>query len=249
MVFVGTKVEGVVGIVLVAFWTAIVAIGTDAGDGLAVPEDASNQVQNANLYYFSWAGFVTSIIIMAKFLQDAFGIDMVGQLRSRAARIQWWAAFLAASIVVMGSAARSLRKDCGEDSEGGFSDSYCRKAKFAVSAGAIGSILSLLVIASKVVQYTATEAATPFLLEMFGSGFMTILNGFAVAYTTSADAPGSGIGNLYYFSWATFLIAAVVGVECYTEFVNPVAVQEGAPQNGTRPDNGDLVVEEFDDGI
>ena len=54
VMFVGTKIEGVLTIVLVIFWAAIVSIVTDAGDGLALPENASNQVQNANLYFFGW---------------------------------------------------------------------------------------------------------------------------------------------------------------------------------------------------
>jgi len=50
LLFVGTKIEGTLCIVLVVFWAAIVSIVTDAGDALALPEDGSNRVENANLY-------------------------------------------------------------------------------------------------------------------------------------------------------------------------------------------------------
>jgi uncharacterized membrane protein YjdF len=50
---VGTKLEGIVIVVLTAFWCATVIIVTNASYGLGVSEDASNQVLNGNLYYFT----------------------------------------------------------------------------------------------------------------------------------------------------------------------------------------------------
>jgi len=146
-------------------------------------------VQNANLYYFSWAGFITAIIILVGFLRDAFGLDLVGAVSHRAARLQWWAACLAVSIVVMGSASQVINRDCQAD-EYDFSQSYCRKTRMAIASGSLGTIFSLLVIAAKLIQYTATESSTPFLVESASSIFLTILSAFNVAYTTSADSPG-----------------------------------------------------------
>lgn len=54
VMFVGTKIEGVLTFVLVIFWAAIVSITTDANNGLALPEDGENEVKNANLYFFGW---------------------------------------------------------------------------------------------------------------------------------------------------------------------------------------------------
>ena len=249
--FVGTKVEGVVTIVLVAFWAAIVAVNTDADLDLAPPSADSNSVQSANLYYFSWAGFVTSLILLVGFIRDSFGFDAMGTLHAQGKRMQWWAALLACSIVVMGSASQTLGLDCrGDDRQK--PSGYCPKTRFAIAVGTIGSLLSLLVISSQVIKYTAGVANTPFLLELGSSALLTILNALGVAFTTSASGPGAGIGNLYYFSWASFLLSAVLGVECYGEFVNPPAPNETTTMNGngnTYPDNGDVAVETFDDNI
>jgi len=54
VLFVGTKIEGVLTFVLVIFWAAIVSITTDANIGLADPEEGLNEVKNANLYFFGW---------------------------------------------------------------------------------------------------------------------------------------------------------------------------------------------------
>jgi hypothetical protein len=254
-IFVGTKIEGIVTIILVVFWTAIAAANTDAGNGLAPVQMGSDAIENANLYYFSWAGFITSIVLLVSFLRDAFGVDMVGNVRSRAARLQWWAALLAASVIVLGSAARVQRLDCQATSEGSFSNGYCRKTKFAIAGGTLSAFFSGLVISSKVFKYTAGDSTTPFVLELFSSAFLTVLNAFVTGYTTSADAPGSAVGNLYYFSWAMFLIVVVLAFECYGEFVQPAAAaeddqngQSGAPKNDYRG-GGDIEVETFDDNI
>lgn len=258
-IFVGTKVEGVVTIVLVVFWTAIVAVNTDAGKGVAPNGTDADAVENGNLYYFSWAGFITSIVLLVSFLRDAFGVDVAGTVNRRTDRLQWWAALLAASIIVMGSAAQVHSSDCQADRDNGESDSYCRKTKWAIAAGTLSMAFCALVISTKVFKYTATAAATPFMLEVGVSFFLTIFNAFAVGYTTSADAPGSSIGNLYYFSWAMFLLAVVLASECYSEF-NRSPTGDGGDEggaNGTTSNGGeynvdrrgDIEVETFDDNI
>lgn len=51
---VGTKLEGIVTIILAAFWAATVSVVANASTGLAVKEDAgsNNTIFNGNLYYF-----------------------------------------------------------------------------------------------------------------------------------------------------------------------------------------------------
>lgn len=255
-IFVGTKVESVAIIVLVLCWTAIVAVNTDAGAGVGPPEDGIDTIQSANLYYFSWAGFITAVILLVSFLRDAFGVDVVGTMRGSEARIQWWAALLATSIIVLGSSARVNNVDCN-DSEGAFSSTgkYCRIAKFAISASTIGMILCMLVIYTKVFKYTTSEPSSAFLLEVASSFFLSIMNVFVVYYVTSADGPGKSTGNLYYFSWGMFLTAIFLASQCYSAYANPTATSfdnnnetTGTTTNGNRGDV-ELQVETFDDNI
>ena len=253
-IFVGTMVEGVVSIVMIAFWTAIVAINTDAGDALGSGEEGSGAALNANLYYFSWAGFVTSILIFVSFLHGSFGINVVAQVRKQALRLQYWAAFFACSVVVMGSASRTLRRDCRAYlSDVLETPEYCRKTRIAIASGTIGAILALVVIFSKVIKYSSISGPTPFIVEMGSSITMTAFTAYAVASTTSAGGPGSEIGNLYYFSWASFLLSAALGAELYKEYTEGEPANREGEMNGTQPDSGrsgDVVmVETFDDAI
>lgn len=256
-IFVGTKVEGIVTIVLVAFWTAIVAVNTSAGDSLGAIGSGSDAVQSGNLYYFSWGGFVLSVILLVSFLRDAFGVDMIGQVQNRGARLQWWAALMASAIVVLGSAAETLGKDCVDDVDGEQSFRYCRITKWAISAGTINMVLCAAVIGVKMIQYSVSEKITLLFLETASAGFLSIMNIFAVLYITSADAPGSAIGNLYYFSWAIFLLAAMLLAQCYTEFTQPQPNSDGTSgttSNGNETYNqntrgGDIEVETLDDNL
>jgi hypothetical protein len=286
---VGTKLEGCLVIILTAFWAATVSIVTNASNGLGVSEDASNQVLNGNLYYFSWAGFVTAIILLVNYLRVAFGVDVVGEVRNRAARLTMWAAMLAAALVVvsttfpavcdcvyvfianklspfvewlythrsslycdflftifstqMGSSARILNGDCSPNEF--FTDGYCKRTKFAVSLGAIGFAMAVLVVGMKIVMSSAN-----FMVEFAVSILLAIMNAFGVAYITSAKGPGSAIGNLYYFSWISFLCAAFLAADCFNQFTGGATASSSttADSNGTTDDK-DIEVETFDEQI
>ena len=97
------KLEGVICIVLVAFWSGIVSIVSDANSNLAVRHTSNNEcnntVLNGNLYYFSWAAFVTSIGLLISYLRSAFGVDLVGSVQNRSARLELWSGMLACALV------------------------------------------------------------------------------------------------------------------------------------------------------
>lgn len=87
-IILGTKIEGFIILVLITFWTALVAIVSDTRHGLAT--DSSGSIANGNLYYFSWAGLATGVALFTSFLRSTFGFDIGGELRSRAERLQQW---------------------------------------------------------------------------------------------------------------------------------------------------------------
>lgn len=186
---VGTKIEGVLAIVLAASWAACVAVVTNASNGLGIEND--NTVKNANLYYFSWAGFVASIVLLVSYLREAFGVDVVGNIRERGARLTQWAALLATSLIVMGSSARTFSNQCQPNLSG--DDAYCARTKFGIALGVLAVMGSLAIVGMKMLI-----AAAPLKMELGVSGVLAILNAFGVAYITSAKGPGATIGNLYY---------------------------------------------------
>eukprot|EP00590_Aulacoseira_subarctica_P012212 CAMPEP_0172417334 /NCGR_PEP_ID=MMETSP1064-20121228/3860_1 /TAXON_ID=202472 /ORGANISM="Aulacoseira subarctica , Strain CCAP 1002/5" /LENGTH=277 /DNA_ID=CAMNT_0013155609 /DNA_START=178 /DNA_END=1011 /DNA_ORIENTATION=- len=217
---VGTKLEGFILIFLIASWSAIVGVCSDTTSGLAV--DSTGRVQNGNLYYFSWAGFVCSVVLFVSYLRSVYSIDMAGEIRSRSARLTLWAAFMASSLIVMGSSARMFDNQCRQVES--YLPTYCRITKFAVSLGCLGTVLSLGIIALKI----ATSMA-PFTCEVVTCILLFLMYTFGVAYITSEGAPGGPLNNLYYFTWFSFLLLFGIGGNCFEQYQAAKAMREGRP--------------------
>jgi hypothetical protein len=206
--FVGQKAEGILSLVLAGFWVATVAVVTDSRHGLAVDEYGA--VQNGNLYYFSWAGFVCSIILLVSYLRHVFGVDVAGEIRTRSVRLTTWSALLSTSLVVMGASANYYDTMCGG---GGGNQSVCSRSVFGIILGAISTLSSVGIVGLKI----ATSKA-PFLLETGVSFLLVILYGFGVAFITAPNGPGSPLGNIYYFTWGSFLAAFSVLASCFEDY-------------------------------
>lgn len=234
---IGTKLEGIITIVLAAFWAATVSVVANAETGLAVDSESGMTIVNGNLYYFSWAGFVTSILLVVSYLRGVFGVDVYGEVKNRAARLTLWAGFLACQLVVMGASANILDKDCSSyDSN----NTYCRRTKFGISVGAIGTSFCLVVVAMKMLTSVA-----PMVVEGALALFLCVMNGFGVAFLTSAEGPGSPIGNLYYFSWLSWLCSFMLIASVY-EDIYGVASPDNEENDEDKIDqvvNGDIPME------
>jgi hypothetical protein len=137
---VGTKIEGFFIFILTFFWVAIVSVVSDARHGLAVNYDGA--VVNGNLYYFTWAGFVCAIMMCVSYLRAAFGVDVVGEVRSRSARLTVWSALLACQLIVMGTCANIFDQDCSPRKDA--THEFCSRTKFGLAVGAIGVGFSLV---------------------------------------------------------------------------------------------------------
>ncbi len=170
---VGTKIEGGLCALLVIFWVALVAVVTDSRNNLAVDEIGA--VYNGNLYYFSWAGFVCSILLLTSYLQDAFGINVAGELRNRSPRLSLWSSHLACSIVVMGASANFFDASCGLGE-----NEKCGRATYGIVYGALATLGAVGIVGLKI----ATGRA-PFLIETFVAFTLVVMSGFGVAFITS----------------------------------------------------------------
>ena len=164
-----------------------VAVVTDSRHGIAVDEYGA--VENGNLYYFSWAGFVTSVTLLVSYLQHVFGVDVAAEIRTRSVRLVTWSAVLATSLVVMGSSANFYDTSCGGNGGGdddGALEGKCKRAVFGITLGALTTLASVGVVGLKI----ATSKVS-FLVEAAGSFFMVILYGFGVVILTSQNGPVS----------------------------------------------------------
>jgi len=207
ILIVGTKIEGILCCILSIFWVATVSVVTDSRHGLAV--DESGAVSNGNLYYFSWAGFVCSITLLISYLRHVFNVDVAGSIRTRSARLTIWSAQLATSLVVMGASSNFFDNTCGK----GGMEPQCSRAVFGIVLGALATLTSVGVVGLKI----ATSKA-PFLIESVLSFLLVVSYAFGVAFITSQEGPGAPLGNLYYFTWASFLCAFMLLASCFEDY-------------------------------
>eukprot|EP00934_Nitzschia_sp_Nitz4_P003920 Nitzschia sp. Nitz4//scaffold424_size9595//8254//9407//NITZ4_009093-RA/size9595-augustus-gene-0.11-mRNA-1//1//CDS//3329551598//3910//frame0 len=235
---VNTRIEGALTLILAIFWAATVAVVSNASSGLAVDSDLANTIVNGNLYYFSWAGFVTSVLLLVAYLREVFGVDVAGEIQTRAARLTVWSALLACQLVVLGSSASMFDHDCPLEN----SESYCHRTKFGIALGVIGTVFALGVVSMKMIT-----AIAPFVVEGILAIFLCIMNLFGVGYLTSAKGPGSQINNLYYFSWISLVLCVQLVANIYEEYTGIGTDSTSA----SRPEesSNDIPVETIEEGL
>ncbi|KAL7513921.1 hypothetical protein ACHAXN_012542 [Cyclotella atomus] len=217
----GTKIEGIIIFILIALWSALVAIVSDTRHGLAT--DSSGSISNGNLYYFSWAGLATGVALMTSFIRSIHGIDVVGELKNRALRLQNWVWLGMFGLIQMGSSARLFDNHCGYgspalgESELG-SVSFCRKCQLGVALGVITTLVSLLVVALKINITSSSKLASLFTAEMVMSGMMIGSEAVGVAFLTGQGGPGAPLNNLYYSTWGCLVVSLVLVASCVEDY-------------------------------
>jgi len=176
------KIEGLLIITMSFVWAAAVAIISDPKDGLAV--DSNGAVTNGNVYYFAWAGFVSSLTLLVSYLRSAFHVDVVGEIQSRSARLNLWSALLPTSIAVMASSANIFANQCTGPSHPA-SNMYCMRTLYGVTLGTCSSFIALLIVIIKMAL-----SRVPFLVEAVSSFLLVPYFVFGVAIITYQNGPG-----------------------------------------------------------
>jgi len=242
---------------LLLMWTVLVAVVSSPTSGLAVYEDGA--VSLGNMYYFTWAGFITGVVLLGSFLESFYGINVTSAFRSDAntspntitaggasantlpnattdikspsTAFVYWTALMVASLIVMGTASDIYNRQC-EVAVDLKPQPFCSRTVFTITTGTISTISCLLIVISKLLYFTV-----PFLLEVSICSILFILYMFEVYFATGTNGPGSPLGNLYYFSWIAFLICFGIGKCCYEDYVYVLEMAELEFEQGRRRTN------------
>ena len=105
--FVGTVIEGLSSLILVALWGAALPIIMNPANGLAQMYVGKNQdvadfqstISNANLYFTSWGAGVCAVMILASYIRDRLGGAGAGMGYTS----NWYLLMLASVIVIIES--------------------------------------------------------------------------------------------------------------------------------------------------
>jgi len=215
----GTKIEGIVILVLLSFWTALLAIVSDTRHGLAT--DSSGSISNGNLYYFSWAGLGTGILLMLSYIRSVWGIDVTAELQSRAKRLQYWVWLVIFGLIQMGSSARLFDNHCGRASYGlpeaeMGNVKFCRRCKMGIVFGVFSAVFSAAMAGIK--MYATRSRKGTFTIEMVLSCTLAVCQALGVAFLTSQEGPGAPLNNLFYSSWGAFVVALILAASCVDDW-------------------------------
>jgi len=170
-------------------------------------------VNNANLYYFSWAALVTSVLLFAELLKCPLGISMGSAFEDAGRRFNNWAFLCASSLIAMSSSSGIYRSAGCYDQIGSTS---CQRLRISVAFGAIVAGLALIMMVT--VRILKEKQNLKLIIEGITAVIAVVLYALSVAYTTSPGAPGALIGNLYYFTWFSFVISVMLLLDCFREF-------------------------------
>ena len=217
----GTKIEGGIILILLAFWSALVAVVSDTRHGLAT--DSSGSISNGNLYYFSWGGLATGVALMLSYVRSVYGIDITSEIQNKAKRVQYWAWLGIIGLIQMGSSARLFDNHCGlrnsglGDAEIG-SVKFCRRCQMGIVLGIFSAVLSVAVVGIKMGTKSSSVVPWVFSTEMAISGILVISQAIGVAFLTSQEGPGAPLNNLFYSSWGSFVLTLVLGASCLNDW-------------------------------
>lgn len=207
----GTKVEVIITFVCLAFAIILVAIITGPGHGLAVDDDGS--IAFGNQYYFSWVSLFTTFIITQHVVASMFGINVLASMKKMSKSFSYWMALIFSSLVVMGSSSEYYGRQCsGNDDK---PQPFCSRCVFGISVGLIGVIFASGIVLMKI----ARGVNAPYLMEVGIVFWLFLLYIFEVGFITDNEGPGAPLGNLYYFSWISFLLTIAIGNACHEDLV------------------------------
>jgi hypothetical protein len=199
---------------LIAFWGAGLPVIMNPNNAIAV---AGETVIDANLYFFSWLSFASTLYLSGSLAQEQMGFD-VTKTPPKSAR---WYGLCASSLVVMGSSVRLFKEeDCNN-----FNGEFCKRTKFALSAGTIGFFFALVLT-------FLTQSGLSIIIETAATAIMLVFWCFGVGYITFGSAPGAQIGNLYFATWISFIICVFLFGQCFREVVGARQANAVAQQNG-----------------
>eukprot|EP00545_Synedropsis_sp_CCMP1620_P002542 CAMPEP_0119015092 /NCGR_PEP_ID=MMETSP1176-20130426/10554_1 /TAXON_ID=265551 /ORGANISM="Synedropsis recta cf, Strain CCMP1620" /LENGTH=499 /DNA_ID=CAMNT_0006968359 /DNA_START=96 /DNA_END=1595 /DNA_ORIENTATION=- len=198
ILFVNTKLEGGLCIIMMALWSALVAVISDSTNGLAV--DGEGAVTFGNLYYGGWGGFICAVLLFLNYLKNVYLMRVDEELSLRSDRLALWAACLIVSIVLTAAAANVFDHECIGDSDR-YGTKFCNRSLLALVDGAAGCGISIVIIGMKL-----STGMAPWGIELLLAVFLFLCNCFSMGLVTAEDGPGAKIGNLFYFSWFNLIV-------------------------------------------
>lgn len=179
-------------------------------------------IEDANLYFSSWGAFILAIYV---------AVSVAKEKNFQAAKDYYfkrWVWFLISSIVAMSAASRMFKKSPCTSSD---ASDYCEDLRIGIALSTISLAITLLMAAAtfRMTVTTSLKEGPIHMLGMFVACFLLILWAICVGFLTFSNGPGSEVGNLFFSTWISFVLAIDLTVLHGARFV------EKATNNNDEP--------------
>lgn len=208
------RIEGIVTILLLIFWVgslpcimdpnlaiaAIKIIDSTSGSTIAV-----DVIINANLYFFSWASFASTVFLFIHEISELTEKDIVSKVSPKNLNL---VGLIVTSIVVIAAAAQFKSGVCVTSS------SMCVRNDYAIAVGVFGVLIPGLSLAlvkfNKMTEFfDLCLSSTIFFLYIFAVGFVTFGDGSA----------SRTVSNLYFSIWIGFASCLFLSICSFKDYV------------------------------
>lgn len=163
-----------------------------------------------------------ALMLYTKILRDVHDIG-IGEGKSQ--RTITWSAFGASSLVAMAAAVRIFKSaNCSD-----FDVEFCDRTSFAIALGTVCGVFTLL--------WVPFGSSLPTMADSVAGVFMLIVWCFGVGYITFGGldkAPGFNLGNLYFATWISFLLACALCADGFAALAEKFCEKRDA-MTGNKP--------------
>lgn len=223
-------IGGILSIVCFGLWLVDLIITMHSEDSWAV--NGIGEIEDANLYYFSWAGILTAAFQMVYFLKAMFNV------RYRDNMVLVWMAICKVCVVILGASLHvwnTISDNCEFDEIAHGAVTFCSRTVLSMIFAVTGILVGGLVVFVRFCLYLCPMYQCTIMqvhVEMLVSLFLVLLFGAAAALITGIGGPGQSVGDLYYATWLAFWVSVGIFVTCY-----------GQLQKEERSDGQSIIIE------
>lgn len=193
-VVIGSIPENSLASLTLALWVVAVTFIQSPQNGFAtVIRDGQETIVYANLYFFSWFAFLTSVYLVGTTFRDNFHFGP---------KFSQWTLLCAASLVLLFTSIASKEDICSATVE-----VTCDRIKYGVGVGAVGIAVSILAVIASACGFMSR------IVEILITLTAAVMYFFGVVFLTSNNGPASSMGNMYFSVWggAAVSFALVMG--------------------------------------
>jgi len=162
------------------------AIGIIVSQYVGIFKEGQELILNANLFFFSWIAFLSSIYISVSLIRE--------KLKIEDGSMNQWLLVLTSGIVLLGNI-NSIDVACNSDDG---DSNTCHRTKLAIGVGSVGILMSLIVV------IMAAFKKTGGMVQLVVNMITVAVYLAGTALLTSASGPAKVMGNTYFAVWGGF---------------------------------------------